>query len=521
MVFLRKNHDLETGGRKAEGFLILCGRANARRTSGTKVDSEGAQRGFVREERKIMESENLHPKNLNPVAPGHDHLGSAARPDRANVAAPEAHRSRPQTPIPARRHAGGKAWLWLFCALLIAGGIGYLLFLKPGENKPPAAGSQVVTVGVAKVTRQDMYNEVPIPAEFRPYVQSQLHAIVTGYVSKMLVDFGDKVKQGQVLATLNAPELQDELNNARANQQQAQADYDNEHLLYTRLQEVNQEHPKLVAQQDLDTARSKDADSAAAVAAAKAKVGEFETRMSYTNIVAPFDGVITQRSVDPGALVQAGTNSDRAPELLQISDNYHLRLDFPVSVDFVQDVRVGVPVKVKVDSLHGKLFSGKISRFQNQVNDQTRTMITEIEIDNPDLEIVPGMYAVVLFQYAKRPNALAIPIEAISDPKNPTVYLVGADHKIEDRPVTLGVEMPDKFQVTKGLQEGDLVMIGNRSQVHPGQQVEVKIVGQPKFELPAQTDGESSSSQADHSTPSPLDPHANISTPPSTIPDKP
>jgi RND family efflux transporter MFP subunit len=467
-----------------------------------------------------METENLEQTNPSPMPPGHN-SSEAAVPGREHIAGPAGQRARPRTIPPAKRSSGGKGWLWLLCVLLIAGGVAYYLSFQPGENKPPASDNRAVTVGVAKVTRQNMYNEVPIPAEFRPYVQSQLHAIVTGYVSKMLVDFGDKVKQGQVLATLNVPELQDQFNDAMANQQQAQANYDNEHLLYTRLQEVNQEHPKLVAQQDLDTARSKDANSAAAVAAAKARVGELQTRMSYTNIVAPFDGVITQRSVDPGALVQAGTNSDRAPELLQVSDNYHLRLDFPVSVDFVQDVRVGVPVNVKVDSLHGKLFSGRISRFQNEVNDQTRTMITEIEIDNPDLEIVPGMYAVVLFQYAKRPNALAVPTEAISDPKNPTVYLIGSDHKIEDRPVTLGVEMPDKFQVTNGLQEGDLVMIGNRSQVHPGQQVEVKIVGQPKLDLPPQIDGESSSSQPDHSTPTPLDPHAVTSTPPSSIPDKP
>ena len=257
------------------------------------------------------------------------------------------------------------------------------------------------------------------------------------------------------------------------------------------------------------------------MAAAKANVERLETLVSYTNIVAPFDGVITQRSVDPGALVQSGTSSDRSPELLQVSDNYHLRLDFPVSVDFVQDVRIGVPVSVKVDSLHGKLFTGKITRFQNEVNDQTRTMNTEIELDNPDLEIVPGMYAVVLFQYAHRPDALAIPIEAVSNPKEPDVYLIDADHKIEDRAVKLGVEMPEKFQVTDGLKEGDLVMIGNRSQVHPGQQVDIKIVGQPKLNLPPGMDGEASSSQADHSTPSPLDPHATTSTPPSSIPDKP
>ena len=479
-----------------------------------------------------METENPNEEHPSLAQPARN--GSGGTPPGHEPAVPvDARRDGARPASPARQPARRRAWPWVLCALLIIGAAIYFLFFRSGENKPQSTNNGVVTVGAAKVTRQDMYNEVPIPAEFRPYVQSQVHAIVTGYVDKMLVDFGDKVKKGQLLATLDVPELQDQINNAKANQQQAEANYNNEHVLYARLEQVNQEHPKLVAPQDLDTARSKDANAAAMVAAAKAKVGELATRVTYTSITAPFDGVITQRSVDPGALVQSGTSSDRAPELLQVSDNYHLRLDFPVSVDFVQDVHVGVPVNVKVDSLHGKLFTGKITRFQNEVNDQTRTMNTEIEIDNPDLEIVPGMYAVVLFQYAQRPNALAVPTEAISDPKNPTVYLIGSDGKIVARPVKLGVEMPDRFQVTDGLREGDLVMIGNRSQVHPGQPVAVKIVGQPRLDLPPQPDGEVSNSQPDqpipppldsraaHATPAPLDPHTATSTPPSSIPDKP
>ena len=114
-----------------------------------------------------------------------------------------------------------------------------------------------------------------------------------------------------------------------------------------------------------------------------------------------------------------------------------------------------------------------------------------------------------------------MPTEAISNPKQPDVFLVDAQHKIEDRPVKLGVEMPDRFEVIDGLQEGDQVMIGNRSQVHPGQQVDVKVVGQPTLDLPLSSTGETSSGRLPQSTPAPLDPHADNSTPPSSIPDKP
>jgi multidrug efflux system membrane fusion protein len=109
-------------------------------------------------------------------------------------------------------------------------------------------------------------------------------------------------------------------------------------------------------------------------------------------------------------------------------------------------------------------------------------MTTEMELDNPDLEIVPGMYAVALFKFEQHSNALTIPTEAISNPKDPVVYVINADNEIEARPVELGVEMPDKYEVTGGLKEGELVMVGSTSQVHPGQKVEPKLVTQPTIQ---------------------------------------
>jgi len=380
---------------------------------------------------------------------------------------------------PTGRRSGRKTKLLLLLALMIAGMAAALMALKSrGITLQPGA-QPVVTVAAAKVTRQNVYDEVPIPAEFRPYVESELHAMVTGYVSQMNVDFGDKVKQGQMLATLEVPELTDQLHNAQAEQQQAEADYANAHLIYTRLQEVNKQHPKLVAQQDIDTAQSKDANSAAAIAAAKANVEKYQTLVNYTKITAPFDGVITKRTADPGALVQAGTSSDRSMPLVRVSDNYHLRLDFPVSVEYVKDVHLGDPVTVRVDSLGGKTFTGKITRFTDEVNDETRTMTTEMELDNPDLEIVPGMYAVAQFKFQQHSNALTVPTEAISNPKATVVYVINADNEIEARPVKLGVEMPDKYEVTNGLKEGEWVLIGSASRVHPGQKVDPKLVAQP------------------------------------------
>ena len=337
-----------------------------------------------------------------------------------------------------------------------------------------AGESSLPVAGVTKVMREDLFKRVTIPAEFRPYVEVQLHAKVSGYVKDMNVDIGDKVKAGQLLATLEVPELGDDLTNAVAVETKAEANYANAHLIFTRLSAVNQEHPNLVAQQDLDNASANDQSTAAAIAAAKADVGKYQTMVAYTKITAPFDGVVTWRYADPGTLIQAGTASDsQALPLVRVSDNYLLRLDFPVSAQYLQYVHDGDPVEVRVDSPGGRMFNGKITRATGKVDADTRTMMYEIEVPNPDLELVPGMYATVVLRVENRPNALSIPIESVAGKGN-SVLVVDSAGQIEARPVTFGVETPDKYEVLSGLKEGELVMIGNPRHLQPGQKVQTK-----------------------------------------------
>src|SRR4029077_2575388 len=136
---------------------------------------------------------------------------------------------------------------------------------------------QAFRVAVARTTREDLYNEVSIPAEFRPYLKVELHAKVSGYVDQINVDIGDQVKAGQLLARLEVPELRDELARAKAAEKRAEADYKDAHLVYSRLLAVEKEHPNLVAQQELDAAEAKDATTEAAIAAAKAETGRYQT----------------------------------------------------------------------------------------------------------------------------------------------------------------------------------------------------------------------------------------------------
>jgi RND family efflux transporter MFP subunit len=382
--------------------------------------------------------------------------------------APDRQRTQP-------RRLGWRTGLALAAVIVVL----TIAFLWRGSSRAATGSDDAVTVAVARVGREDLFKELTIPAEFRPYLEVELHAKVSGYLDWMNVDIGDKVKSGDLLAMIEVPELLDQLHYAVAVQRKAEADFTNAELAYTRLVSVNKEHPNLVAQQELDTAQSRDLSAAAAIAAAKADVEKYQTLAGYTKITAPFDGVVTKRYADPGALIQAGTASDtQSMPLVRISDNYRLRLDFPVSVDYVQDIRCGDTVDVRVESLEGGSFAGKISRFADKVDTETRTMIVEIEVDNPKLELLPGMYANVILKVQRRSNALVLPSQAVAGDNEKTVYVVNGSGKIEVRPVTLGLETPDKFEVTSGLKAGELVLTGSRSEIHPGQKVQAKMVEQ-------------------------------------------
>jgi RND family efflux transporter MFP subunit len=353
-----------------------------------------------------------------------------------------------------------------------------ILVVRPWNGRARAAAADAArapVVAVARVDREDLFREITLPAEFRPYTEVDLHAKVSGYVKEMKVDIGDRVKAGQLLAVLEVPELREELDHALAAHRRAQAEYRDAHLAYTRLVAVNQDHPNLIAQQDLDTAEARDATAAGTVAATKADVDKDQTLVAYTRLTAPFAGVITKRYADPGSLIQAGTTSNtQAMPLVRVSDNTLLRLDFPVSVDYVPGIRFGAPVSVRVDSLGGRTFEGKIARFSDKVDDSTRTMVVEMELPNPSLELVPGMYATVMLKVDQRPHALAIPIEAVP-PGGTSVLLVNGSHEVEERAVKLGIETSARYEVLVGLEEGDLVMIGNPAQLSAGQQVEPRL----------------------------------------------
>lgn len=350
--------------------------------------------------------------------------------------------------------------------------------------------ASIPTVAVIHPRHEDLSRSLTLTAEFRPYQEIDVHARVTGYVREMKVDVGDHVKAGDVLATLEIPEIEEDLRKAEAavltarqNVQSAQADFEETDQISVRLQAADKEAPGLIAQQEIDTATAKTRANQANLDAAKQRVTEAEaeadrvkTMIAYSTITAPFDAVVTRRYADTGALIQAGTSSSGSTSaLVSLAELKRLRLEFPVPESAAASVQVGGPVQVEVAALH-EMFAAKISRFAQKVDASTRTMLTEADVDNSDYHYMPGMYATARLILDDKKNALAVPLQCIATDTKSTVFLLDQNQKIEQRDVTLGLETPTMAEVLTGLTPDDRVIVGNRSALQPGKPALAKEV---------------------------------------------
>jgi RND family efflux transporter MFP subunit len=354
--------------------------------------------------------------------------------------------------------------------------------------QPDKAG---VPVAVVKARRATLDDTLTLAAEFKPFQEVNVYARVTGYVKEMRVDVGDRVKAGDVLALLEIPELQDDLQHAvaaleRAHQEvvRAKAAYDDAHLTYQRLSEVIKQQPNLIAQQEIDQARAKDEAGKAAWDAAQSAVREasasrakYSTLLGYARIMAPFGGVITRRFADTGSLVGAGTSSS-GQALVRLSQLDPLRLVLPVPESAVPKIHEGAAVDVLVQATQAQI-AGRLARTSGEVATDTRTMHVEVDVPNKSLALAPGMYASAVLVKESHADVLSLPIDALPDRKDGVarVYVLNKDHRLEERTLTLGLETPDQVEVTSGLAENELVVAGRRG-YQAGQLVEPRLLGE-------------------------------------------
>jgi RND family efflux transporter MFP subunit len=351
------------------------------------------------------------------------------------------------------------------------------------------------------VAKKTLSSNLEIASEFEPYQEINVYAKVSGYIKELDINWGTHVAQGQLLAVLEIPELQQQLeldqssvrrseqDVARAQEElaRAQSAYTVAHLTYTRLANVQKTRPELVAQEEIDVAQGKDLEANAGVSSAKdalagsqqellgakAALDRDKALYSYSRITAPFDGVVTEMDAYTGSLLPAGTSSNKGDQALcRLSQNDLLRLVIPVPERAVAGIGIGEIVAVNVSGLNRK-FDGKIVRFSDQIDPDTRTMHTEVDVPNPKYVIVPGMYATVEVPLQTVQNALTVPVQAVqsSAEGRGTVLVVGPDDRIERRDVTIGIESSTDAEVLSGLHENERVVFGEQAQFTPGELV--------------------------------------------------
>ena len=287
----------------------------------------------------------------------------------------------------------------------------------------------VTTVLATYPSKTDLVQTIDVTGELKPYQQVEVQSLVAGYVQSIKVDIGDHLKKGDPIATLEVLDIEKQMAAIKA--------------------------AKRGVELTLSTNRAANATS--------------------TTITAPFDGVVTKRSADNGTLIQTGVySSTQSMPLVTIAQDDLLRGSFPVPESAIGKLKLGEEISITIPTLH-RTSKGKIARSANLVDSATRTMEVQVDIPNPDLALTPGLYAIASFPVEQAKGAISIPIQALRTPDDPTVFVISGNGILQSRTVTLGIETPDFVQVTAGLNENDLVVLGNASELEVGMKVSPKL----------------------------------------------
>jgi len=389
-----------------------------------------------------------------------------------------------------------------------------LVFVGSKKTQPPSA--PIPTALVTPATRGNLASTLTVAGQFQPYQEVELHAKVSGYIRRINVDIGDHVHSGEVIATLEVPELnaqvtasqatirhnQAEIERAQNQVELVEANYTAIHAGKTRLAEVAKKRPGLIAEQELDDSLAKDLDAQAKVNVAKSALNAAKEQLDvsradsqrmmamqgYSVVTAPFNGVVTMRYADVGSLIQAGTSSSaQSIPVVKVAQNDLLRLRMPVPEKDVPYIQVGGEVQVKVQAT-GKSFTGKIVRFTRELDASTRTMLVEVDVPNSDQTLSTGMFAETSIVLQQQNNVLAVPESAVMNSEGQSYVLtVNTNNKVEKTPVTLGIHGADRIAVLSGLSDQQSVIVSGQANYQIGQQVLPK---QMTISMPQQEDNQ-------------------------------
>jgi RND family efflux transporter MFP subunit len=363
------------------------------------------------------------------------------------------------SPQPAPRPKGRRLLWFLVIPLLLACSALLTARARRASNQTVAATTKMLAVQNVSVVHAALgspVTDLTVPGTVQAFSESPVYARISGYLRAWNADIGTHVGKGQLLAIVDAPEVDQELSRARAMLTQAQANLQLASVTAARYRDLIKSNS--VSQQEVDNNNQNVNAQTANVQAAGAEVRRLEQMQGFEKIYAPFDGVITLRKTEVGDLINAG-NSGVGAELFRISNIATMRVYVNVPEVYSEPMARGVKATMEIASLPGRQFTGTVARTSHAIGMSSRTMLTEVDVPNPKGELVPGAYAQVHFHLALKTIPLVLPGNTILfQAQGPQVSVVNSQNRVELRTVTLGRDFGNTIEILSGITQPDAVI---------------------------------------------------------------
>jgi RND family efflux transporter MFP subunit len=392
--------------------------------------------------------------------------------------------SLPSNDVGRKQHPY-RRWLVLAIALLIVAALlvsGIVSRVKARNTlKTETAQVALTAVSVVSPKQTAPAEEIILPGNVQPFITSPVYARTNGYLKKWYFDIGAHVRKGQLLAVIETPEVDQQLQQARSNLSTAQANLELATITKTRYQGLLKTHA--VSQQDADNAVGTYNANKAIVQADQATVEQYSALVSFERVYAPFDGVITARNTDIGDLINSGSTSNVKTDLFHIAQPGTLRVYVNVPEEYSRGIKDGMTAALALAEFPGRTFEGKLVRTADAINMTTRTLLVEIDVDNPTNTLLTGSYAEVHLKVPTQNSTFIIPVNTLIFRSEGLRVGVVKDQKVTLTAVTPGHDFGNQIEIVAGLKPEDQIVINPPDSIVTGQQVQIvqaTLPGDPK-----------------------------------------
>jgi RND family efflux transporter MFP subunit len=358
----------------------------------------------------------------------------------------------------------------IMAAVLLISGIWSRVRARTSLNTETAQAA-LTSVSVVSPKRTAPADEIILPGNVQPYISSPIYARTNGYLKKWYFDIGAHVKQGQLLALIETPEVDQQLQQARSNLLTAQANLELASITKTRYQGLLKSNA--VSQQDVDNAVGTYNANEAIVEAGKAAVQQYSALVSFERVYAPFNGVITARNTDIGDLINSGSNSNVKTDLFHIAQPGQLRVYVNVPEEYSRGITVGMTADLSLAEFPDRKFKGKVVRTADDINLTTRTLLIEIDVENPTGTVLTGSYAEVHLAVPTQTSTFLVPVNTLLFRTEGLRVGIAKDGKVVLTAVTPGHDFGNQIEIVSGLKSDDQVIVNPPDSIVSGQEVQI------------------------------------------------